>query len=188
MADRGADRSCLARGVPDLDQGGRNGLRASAAPRRPSRPSPPPPPLSKEALAGSVPLRTFGQLKQLWEARVDPTPERVRPPAARRAGPQLKLASHRGRAVRGSQFRPEILPIRDRPTRSPRRPRNPIRGTERDDSKLPVDRKDHSGTRARSRRATVTDFPGVGRLIWSILAGGRGQRQRAVPERAIVVT
>ena len=33
VADRGADRSCLARGVPDLDQGGRNGLRASAAPR-----------------------------------------------------------------------------------------------------------------------------------------------------------
>ena len=32
VADRGADR-CLARGVPDLDQGGRNGLRASAAPR-----------------------------------------------------------------------------------------------------------------------------------------------------------
>ena len=29
----------------------------------------PPPPLSKDALTGSVPLRTFGQLKQLWEAR-----------------------------------------------------------------------------------------------------------------------
>ncbi len=43
-------------------------------PSRPSRPSPPPPPLSKEALSGSVPLRTFGQLKQLWEARVE-TPE-----------------------------------------------------------------------------------------------------------------
>jgi len=46
-------------------------------PSRPSRPSPPPPPLSKEALSGSVPLRTFGQLKQLWEARVDPTPEEL---------------------------------------------------------------------------------------------------------------
>jgi hypothetical protein len=45
------------------------------SPARPSRPSPPPPPLSKEALTGSVPLRTFGQLKQLWEARVDPLPE-----------------------------------------------------------------------------------------------------------------
>ena len=40
-------------------------------PSRPSRPSVPPPPLSKDALAGNVPLRTFGQLKQLWEARVD---------------------------------------------------------------------------------------------------------------------
>ncbi len=38
-------------------------------PSRPSKPSPPPPPLSKDALAGSVPLRTFGQLKQLWQAR-----------------------------------------------------------------------------------------------------------------------
>ena len=40
-------------------------------PGRPSRPSLPPPPLSKEALSGSVPLRTFGQLKQLWQARVE---------------------------------------------------------------------------------------------------------------------
>ena len=45
---------------------------AGPGPSRPSRPSPPPPPLSKEALTGSVPLRTFGQLKQLWEARVEP--------------------------------------------------------------------------------------------------------------------
>ena len=41
---------------------------------RPSRPSPPPPPLSKDALAGTVPLRTFGQLKQLWEAKAEPPP------------------------------------------------------------------------------------------------------------------
>ena len=41
-------------------------------PGRPFRPSPPPPPLSKDALAGNVPLRTFGQLKQLWEAKVEP--------------------------------------------------------------------------------------------------------------------
>ena len=33
------------------------------------KPAPPPPPLSKDALSGSVPLRTFGQLKQLWQAR-----------------------------------------------------------------------------------------------------------------------
>ncbi len=39
--------------------------------RPPRRPSAPPPPLSKEALEGNVPLRTFGQLKQLWEARTD---------------------------------------------------------------------------------------------------------------------
>jgi uncharacterized protein len=44
-------------------------------PSRPSRPSPPPPPLSKDALAGNVPLRTFGQLKQLWEAKVEPKDE-----------------------------------------------------------------------------------------------------------------
>ena len=39
--------------------------------RPPRRPAAPPPPLSKEALEGNVPLRTFGQLKQLWEARTD---------------------------------------------------------------------------------------------------------------------
>jgi uncharacterized protein len=38
-------------------------------PARPPKPAPPPPPLSKDALSGSVPLRTFGQLKQLWQAR-----------------------------------------------------------------------------------------------------------------------
>ncbi|MGC8642721.1 MAG: S1 RNA-binding domain-containing protein, partial [Isosphaeraceae bacterium] len=52
---------------------------ASRGPSRPSRPSPPPPPLSKEALTGSVPLRTFGQLKQLWEAR-ETTGEEGTPP------------------------------------------------------------------------------------------------------------
>jgi uncharacterized protein len=46
-------------------------------PSRPSRPSPPPPPLSKEALTGTVPLRTFGQLKQLWEARETPGEEGI---------------------------------------------------------------------------------------------------------------
>jgi uncharacterized protein len=38
-------------------------------PARPAKPATPPPPLSKDALSGSVPLRTFGQLKQLWQAR-----------------------------------------------------------------------------------------------------------------------
>ena len=42
---------------------------------RPNKPAPPPPPLSKDALAGSVPLRTFGQLKQLWQARESDTDE-----------------------------------------------------------------------------------------------------------------
>jgi len=59
-------------------------------PSRPSRPSPPPPPLSKEALSGSVPLRTFGQLKQLWEARVDPTPEELAAEAAAAAAAQAQ--------------------------------------------------------------------------------------------------
>ncbi len=44
-------------------------------PSRPSRPSAPPPPLSKDALAGNVPLRTFGQLKQLWQARTEGPPD-----------------------------------------------------------------------------------------------------------------
>jgi protein Tex len=39
------------------------------APRPPAKPAPPPPPLSKDALTGNVPLRTFGQLKQLFEER-----------------------------------------------------------------------------------------------------------------------
>lgn len=52
----------------------RSRLERAQAPRqavRSSKPAPPPPPLSKEALSGSVPLRTFGQLKQLWQARED---------------------------------------------------------------------------------------------------------------------
>jgi uncharacterized protein len=75
--------------------------RAQQPPRpqpRPSKPAPPPPPLSKDALSGSVPLRSFGQLKQLWQARVEeptgpnadapapaappePSPEPAPPPA-----------------------------------------------------------------------------------------------------------
>lgn len=38
-------------------------------PPRPVKPAPPPAPLTKEALTGSVPLRSFGQLKQLFETR-----------------------------------------------------------------------------------------------------------------------
>ncbi|MFO0888119.1 MAG: Tex-like N-terminal domain-containing protein [Isosphaeraceae bacterium] len=51
----------------------------SRPPERPSRPAPPPPPLSKDALTGNVPLRTFGQLKQLWEARSDHPEDEIRP-------------------------------------------------------------------------------------------------------------
>jgi uncharacterized protein len=52
-----------------------------ALPPRPAKPAPPPPPLSKDALTGSVPLRSFGQLKQLWVAKVEgPTEGGEAPP------------------------------------------------------------------------------------------------------------
>jgi uncharacterized protein len=61
-------------------------------PAKPAKPAPPPPPLTKDALAGSVPLRSFGQLKQLWQARTEepgpesdsqaPTPAPEAPPPA----------------------------------------------------------------------------------------------------------
>lgn len=51
--------------------------------QRPAKPAPPPPPLSKDALTGNVPLRTFGQLKQLWSSRDDdPTSEGAEAPPA----------------------------------------------------------------------------------------------------------
>ena len=88
-----------------------------APPSRPSRPSPPPPPLSKEALTGSVPLRTFGQLKQLWEARVEPgdepqaSPPRTRPaagsPGRARGSPASTLA-----APESSETAASLLPTR----------------------------------------------------------------------------
>ena len=40
-------------------------------PIKPAKPAPPPPPLTKDALAGNVPLRSFGQLKQLWQTKDD---------------------------------------------------------------------------------------------------------------------
>ena len=43
---------------------------ATIMPPKPAKPAPPPPPLKKEEVAGSVPLRSFGQLKQLFETRV----------------------------------------------------------------------------------------------------------------------
>jgi uncharacterized protein len=44
-------------------------------PPKPAKPAPPPPPLSKEAITGSVPLRSFGQLKQLFDTRGKDDPE-----------------------------------------------------------------------------------------------------------------
>ncbi len=57
-------------GRPDRHDGGPD----QRPPSRPHRPSPPPPPLSDEARAGKTPLRTFGQLKQLWETRSGDAP------------------------------------------------------------------------------------------------------------------
>jgi uncharacterized protein len=63
-------------------------------PPRPSKPAPPPPPLSKDALAGSVPLRSFGQHKQHWQARVDEPGEEGsaegQPPTDSEAPPQIE--------------------------------------------------------------------------------------------------
>ena len=69
---------------------------AHGDPAGPRGPSPPPPPLSKEALTGSVPLRTFGQLKQLWEARVEEPegsePSQPESPASPAPGPCSPLS------------------------------------------------------------------------------------------------
>jgi protein Tex len=59
-----------------------------AMPIKPSKPAPPPPPLSKDALTGSVPLRSFGQLKQLWQARVDDPTEEGGAPAESQPAPE----------------------------------------------------------------------------------------------------
>src|SRR5208337_3042406 len=145
------DRSCLARGVPDLDQGGRNGLRASAAPRGlralalrlrhfRRKHSPAVCPCAPSGSSSSYGKRGSMRLRKSW-------------PRQRRQQrqPKLELASRRASRPR-LQFRPEILPIRNRPTRNPRRPRNPIRGRTRH-SKL-RDRKNvrHEG---KVRRATT---------------------------------
>ncbi|HEX8202036.1 MAG TPA: hypothetical protein VF590_16290, partial [Isosphaeraceae bacterium] len=41
----------------------------------------------KDALTGSVPLRTFGQLKQLWQAREEGGPEDAPPPEGEQPAP-----------------------------------------------------------------------------------------------------
>ena len=48
---------------------------APAAPKKPKAPTGPPPPLSTDAITGSTPLRSFGQLKQLFETRQEPEAE-----------------------------------------------------------------------------------------------------------------
>ena len=108
-------------------------------PSRPSRPSPPPPPLSKEALTGSVPLRTFGQLKQLWEARETPEEEEA---------PQASLTSTRRRlpesphppepAARAGRHRAGFLRrhLRSRVPSPPRQPVKPVEVCARDNDWL----------------------------------------------------
>jgi len=59
-------------GAPGGASGRFERAQAPRPPIKPAKPAPPPAPLSSEALTGTVPLRTFGQLKQLWQARVEP--------------------------------------------------------------------------------------------------------------------
>ncbi len=68
------------RGGPNRPPEPTTGEAAKAKPK----PASPPPPLSKDVLTGSAPLRTFGQLKQLFEARTqgdEGSPEGESPPA-----------------------------------------------------------------------------------------------------------
>ena len=78
-------------------------------PSRPSRPSAPPPPLSKDALAGNVPLRTFGQLKQLWQARVEDPPGSPEDPG-HAAGDRPSTAQDQPRHQTDSQAPPQAGP------------------------------------------------------------------------------
>ncbi len=79
------------RGGSRYQRGGATGGAAQPQPRpvpRPPKPSVPPKPLSKEALAGDVPLRSFGQLKQLWQARTEePTESEVEKASAATSSP-----------------------------------------------------------------------------------------------------
>jgi len=128
LVDRAADRSYLAQGVPDLDQGDRNGLRASAALpglRAPAlrlrrfrrKPSPAVCPCALSGSSNSYGKRGSIRLRKSW-----PRKRRQQQPK-----PRLELSSRRASRPR-PQSRPEILPIRNRFTRSPRRPRYPARG------------------------------------------------------------
>src|SRR5208337_2559333 len=121
VVDREADRSYL-------DRGDRNGLRASAALpglRAPAlrlrrfrrKPSPAVCPCALSGSSNSYGKRGSIRLRKSW-----PRKRQQRQPK-----PRLKLSSRRARRPR-PQSRPEILPIRNRFSRSPRRPRYPVRG------------------------------------------------------------
>lgn len=79
--NRGAPGQSRGQGPPRRT-GAAGAAPAHRPPPRPSKPKAPPPPLSKDALAGHVPLHSFGQLKQLWEARKEVTPPADAEPAA----------------------------------------------------------------------------------------------------------
>ena len=120
-------------------------------PSRPS-PSPPPPPLSQGSPRRQCALRHLSGSSSSYGKRGSMRLRKSWPRQRRQQRqPKLELAS-RGRSRPRSQFRPEILPIRNRPTRSPA-----VRGTqfggERDTSKL-RDRQNvrHEG---KVRRATT---------------------------------
>jgi len=87
------------RGGPRFGPGGGGGNRYGSAPPprpepgpvmppKPAKPAPPPPPLSKAALTGTVPLRSFGQLKQLWSAIVEGEPAEGQAGQAGQAPPE----------------------------------------------------------------------------------------------------
>jgi uncharacterized protein len=70
--DRGGRRGGPQRGGQNQGPGDRAGSDASRAAARPKPTPPEQRPLPPDALTGTVPLRTFGQLKQLFEARTKP--------------------------------------------------------------------------------------------------------------------
>jgi len=116
----------LAQGVPDQDQGDRNGLRASAvlpglrAPalrlrRFPRKPSPAVCPCAPSGSSSSYGKPGSTRLQKSW------------PRKQRQRQPKPKLSSRRASQPR-PPFRRETLPIQNKFTRSPRRPRNPVRG------------------------------------------------------------
>jgi hypothetical protein len=156
VADRGVDRSCLARGVPDLDQHGRNGLRDSAARPGPRalalrlhhsrrKPFPAACPYGASGSSSSYGRRESIRLRKNW-------------PRKRRQQRQPSLAGQRASRPR-PQLRSQILPIQNRPAKRPRRPRSPTRGQTRY-SKL-RDRRSirHQSNVRRARFAGVQALP-----------------------------